>query len=730
MVSDHPAPEKIRSFAQGLLAGDESQDVESHLEQCDSCCALLARQSENNTLVELVRQAVTAGFGEALETPAPATNDFPPELKDHPRYQLLAQIGRGGMGAVYKAEHRLMQRIVALKVVHPSLVAHPTAVQRFRREVRVAAKLSHPHIVAAFDADQAGDVHFLVMEYVDGLSLDRWIAKAKQATVEQACRWMRQAALALQHAHEQGMAHRDIKPHNLMLTRAGAIKILDFGLTRFVAEQAAGGETWGAPQQTTREGAILGTPDYIAPEQITDSGSADIRSDIYSLGCTLYHLLAGRAPYAGRTLLEKLHAHGSLNLPPLAGLRDDVPRELLAVLARMTAKDPRHRYATPREVADALAPWAAGKSRKSSEPTGPATPTAQASPGNSPVRAAASPPGLAKPGAAKPAPTVAAKAPAAAAAVAPSQAAASSTPAPAPDPSFNDLAQDWFRNELPAAAPWAPPGSRATSRRSAVWTRIPRTGWLAAGGAAAVVAALFAVWGIWNALGEANPELANRQANVPPRSGAGGASPRTFSATPPGVSPGTAPSSLTAASAPTGRLLLVLPSRGLWYTDYSCVVEAVQAARQQGAAASLTVAGTTLQPSQLAPMSQPGEARPTVRIGQELRSDDYDAVIFVGADTSEYLPGGQAGSEARRLIADFQARGKIVASLCAGQRVLADHGALYGKRVAACEFVTPQMIAAAGGTAEGERVVRDGAVVTASRDVDAADLLATILRAP
>lgn len=275
----------------------------------------------------------------------------PPELIDHPRYRVLQLLGSGGMGTVYQAQHRLMERLVALKVINRSLVEKPAALERFCREVKAAARLSHPNIVAAYDAEQAGTVHFLVMEFVEGTTLDRLVVRQGWLPIAQACDYTRQAALGLQHAFERGMVHRDIKPQNLILTRDGHVKILDFGLANFVIESGRAGPI-------TEFGSLLGTVDYIAPEQAYDAHSADIRADIYSLGYTLYHLLAGHPPFPSGDLVQKLVGHLQRTPRRLSELRSDVPSELLEVIDRMTAKEPSRRFQTPAEVAQALAPLA------------------------------------------------------------------------------------------------------------------------------------------------------------------------------------------------------------------------------------------------------------------------------------------------------------------------------------------------------------------------------------
>jgi putative intracellular protease/amidase len=256
------------------------------------------------------------------------------------------------MGVVYQAEHRLMGRTVALKVLGPELVNHPTAVERFRREVRAAARLAHPNIVAAYDADQAGDLHFLVMEFIAGVNLAALVEAGGPLPVPQACGCAVQAAQGLQHAFEQGMVHRDIKPQNLMLTPQGQVKILDFGLARLRREGREHGDA------LTRAGVVLGTPDYIAPEQTGDSQSVDIRADVYSLGCTLYFLLTGQVPFPQGSAVDKLLLHARGRPRRLAELRPDLPPGLVAVVERMMAKDPVRRYQTPGEVALILTPFA------------------------------------------------------------------------------------------------------------------------------------------------------------------------------------------------------------------------------------------------------------------------------------------------------------------------------------------------------------------------------------
>jgi tRNA A-37 threonylcarbamoyl transferase component Bud32 len=282
------------------------------------------------------------------------------ELFNHRRYRVIEFLGSGGMGAVYKAEHQLMKRTVALKVIRKALVDNPSTVERFHREVQAAARLHHPNIVAAYDAEQAGDVHFLVMEYVRGTDLHQVVAERGPLPVARACGCIRQAALGLQHAMELGMVHRDIKPENLILTPDGQVKILDFGLAALAMEtvaadssdtaMAAGAET----DRLTLAGTIMGTPDYMAPEQARDAHGADIRADIYSLGCTFYYLLTGEVPFSGSTYLDKIRGHAESSPRPIGKFRKSLPTALVRLVDRMMAKDPIDRPASPAAVAESL----------------------------------------------------------------------------------------------------------------------------------------------------------------------------------------------------------------------------------------------------------------------------------------------------------------------------------------------------------------------------------------
>lgn len=274
------------------------------------------------------------------------------------QYKIIDQIGQGGMGRVYKAIHQTMNRVVALKVLAPHLMKTTKAQKLFRREVQAAARLIHPNIVTAYDANKIQGRHYLAMEYVSGPNLDQLIRAKGPLKVGAACEIIRQAALGLEYAHEHGMVHRDIKPANLLLQRSRSkdsflVKILDFGLARLQAPDAAAGTI------VTNENLVMGTPDFLSPEQARSLHQVDIRADIYSLGCCFYVLLTGQVPFAGGTTLEKLIRHSSEDPEPVTNFRQDVPEEVLAVLARMMARDPDDRFQTPAEIIPAMAPFAA-----------------------------------------------------------------------------------------------------------------------------------------------------------------------------------------------------------------------------------------------------------------------------------------------------------------------------------------------------------------------------------
>lgn len=268
------------------------------------------------------------------------------------QYRILDELGRGGMGRVYKAVHRTMGRIVAIKLLSPDITKTDRARELFDREVKAAAKLSHPNIVMAFDAKEVGDRFFLAMEYVDGPNLSQLVKEQGPLPVEQACEYIRQAAIGLDYAHDMGLIHRDVKPANLLVQQTNSgpqVKILDFGLALVTATDNEGERMPGTLQ------TVLGTPDYVSPEQTKSQYNVDGRSDLYSLGCTFYYLLTGEAPFTGGTALEKMLRHGSDAPVAVQSKRAGIPDSVAAIVHKLLAKNPVWRYQKASELATELA---------------------------------------------------------------------------------------------------------------------------------------------------------------------------------------------------------------------------------------------------------------------------------------------------------------------------------------------------------------------------------------
>ena len=450
-----PSRDTLLQFSIGMLTDQQSDELAGHLDSCPDCQAtILTLEDAEDTLIGRLRTPsggesysaepeFQAAVAEAIAKPAGkgdsphfperpfgcfaqmgtvpfSSPDIPPSLGE---YQILEELGRGGMGRVYKALHTKLDRVVALKVLPRGRVGDQKSIARFEREMKAVGRLVHPNIVQAYDAREIDGTPVLIMEFVDGLDLAEIVRRlgagkgdrhllceapfgpfrqkvpvpfSSPVPVADACELMRQTAVALQCAHEHGLVHRDIKPSNIMLVRSGEVKLLDLGLARFYAEGGAassgplslrervrvsagdahqpalsadspealtpGPSPSGRGELTDMTGAgqAMGTADYMAPEQASDSRSVDIRADLYSLGCTLYKLLSGRAPFSGpeyRTTLDKLNAHVHQPAPPIRQLVPEVPEKLAAILDRLLAKDPADRFSTPAEVAEALAPW-------------------------------------------------------------------------------------------------------------------------------------------------------------------------------------------------------------------------------------------------------------------------------------------------------------------------------------------------------------------------------------
>jgi serine/threonine-protein kinase len=309
-------------------------------------------------------------------------NDRWEELTIGP-YLILDRLGAGGVSEVFKAWDTIKGRTVALKVLHQHLTERSAAVHEFQRELQAVTRLSHPNIIETFDAHQVGALHYFAMEYVQGLDLDRHVRRSGPLPIELACEYVRQVAQGLQHAHQLGLVHRDIKPANLFLVNApssatpapnrrgfdSVVKILDWGLAR-VRPDAGGSNDMTGLDMDAEKGLLIGTADYIAPEQARDPCLVDIRADIYSLGCTLFFMLAGRPPFPGVSLMQKLLQHQDAERPQVREVRPDVPEELAVVVQRMMARCPEERFTIPLLVAAALRHFAAGATgRPGSSPT-------------------------------------------------------------------------------------------------------------------------------------------------------------------------------------------------------------------------------------------------------------------------------------------------------------------------------------------------------------------------
>ena len=338
------------------LDGDPPADVSSLCPLCTSS----NQGTVDSAVSDLPEPAEGEGEGEGKE-PGAAVLLKPGEMLAG--FEILEELARGGMGAIYKARQAGLNRIVALKVILPERLG-PEALRRFQREVRAAALLSHPNIVMVYHTDLEGPRPYLAMEYVPGIDLWRLVKKAGARGVREACIYIRDAAQGLQHAYEQGLVHRDIKPSNLMVSpsplepaasstagpRKPMIKILDMGLARVATIEDMG----EAATSLTQDGIFLGTPDYISPEQAEDARSVDIRSDLFSLGGTLYYLLVGDVPYPGGSLMQKLRRLLTDTTPSAMARRPEVPAELDAIVQKMMAREPADRFQTPAEVIAAL----------------------------------------------------------------------------------------------------------------------------------------------------------------------------------------------------------------------------------------------------------------------------------------------------------------------------------------------------------------------------------------
>lgn len=293
----------------------------------------------------------------ASERLRPAGPDLMPAIPD---FVFLGELGRGGMGIVYKAQRGGRDPIVAVKVIRKDRLQHDESVRRFRREAQAAARLNHPNIVRVVDSDHTGDIHYLVMEYVAGVTLERFVEQHGPIEHRLAVDFLRQSAVALAHAHENGLVHRDIKPSNIMIVpptgrkpdgAAALVKVLDMGVARILDSKHHPGE---ALSTLTQGGSVIGTADYVAPEQLEDPHGADVRADLYSLGCTFYYVLIGEVPFPGGSLISKLDKQRWEVPRPVHEIRPTIAPAVAEVIARLLAKRPADRYQTPTELIAAL----------------------------------------------------------------------------------------------------------------------------------------------------------------------------------------------------------------------------------------------------------------------------------------------------------------------------------------------------------------------------------------
>ena len=351
-----PDDKTLQLFIAGRLAQEQEERIERHLDGCEVCSKRLAELETKGKAA--IFQGIRAVHADGSATATTGDNQaIPPVIpKAIGHYKVIDVLGSGGMGAVYLAENPHLDRKVAVKVVKASRSIHQSALDRFSREMKAVGKLRHPNIVQALDGGVVDGQPYLVMEHLEGSDLSKYVREHGPLPVKQACDIVRQVAAGLDYAHRLGYVHRDIKPSNLWLTPDGTVKILDFGLVGLLESEKVDNPANPSHHETV-EGTILGSPDYISPEQIADSKKADNRSDIYSLGCTFYYLLTGKPPYGKAThpeLADKIEAHATKPLPPLGHFRKDIPVKLELLLRSMVAKKQEDRPHTVNEVVHIL----------------------------------------------------------------------------------------------------------------------------------------------------------------------------------------------------------------------------------------------------------------------------------------------------------------------------------------------------------------------------------------
>ena len=673
-LTNHPSAAQLRRFGLGRLDDEQMELVSEHVAYCDSCCQKL-EQVHDDTLVELCKAAGAETAVEGLTVLDDASlkdakGALEDAFRDHPRYRLRSPLGHGGMGLVYKAEHRLMDRMVAIKVIHPALTANANAIDRFQREIRAAGKLNHPNIVAALDAEQTGHYHCLIMEFAPGVSLDRIVKHRGVLHVAGACRIIQQAAQGLAHAHRRGMVHRDIKPQNLLATLEGHVKILDFGLARFASEQRAANDLTGD--------GMLGTPEYMSPEQIQRANEADIRSDIYSLGCTLYYLLAGHSPFfqKGQSAANLLIAHMQQSPPPLTNVRQDVPPRLEQFLNRMLAKDPSQRPQTPDEVAIAMEEIIRGAAAY-------ATPDA----GSVFVDDSAEDSGI----------------------VGPIELVTTTAPSPLATPAANlsEIAAEL--GDQRSQDPLTIDPSRQPARRLATRNRqqpTPAWVWLVGAAVIGVIAALLLIPPTLGPRGGGNGDVGTGA-----NEGGGAEIGNNGNNGNNGGINGGAPSNVRR------RVLLFVPD-GYWPNDYGPL---------KGALSSQLQVDEVATSARVAPHALAEGNHPTLTIARrvhEVTAADYDGLIVIGGE-------GNQAAGAHTLFRAFRSDpNKFVAAICRGQLIVQQAGVLNNARVSeAGEFnVTGDESRIRRATGERWVVDEQNQLITATNEADVYDFATAIGR--
>ncbi len=376
-VTECPSTDELRAFSLGELPEEQSDALFRHLQDCPTCKSELETvgDTEDSLITSLRRPDGLADFDRepdcklavakalgALAAVGESTTstDLDRLPKSLGEYEIIRPLARGGMGSVYLARHTKLGREVALKFLADHRLADPRMKERFEAEMRAVGRLSHPNIVTAHDAREVDGTAVLVTEYIDGFDLGALVARTSQLNIADACEIVRQVALALEYTSGQGFVHRDVKPSNIMLSTAGEVKLLDLGLARLQYGQHDGLEI-------TASGQAMGTADYVAPEQVSDSRNVDIRADIYSLGCTLFKLLTGHAPFSGHqyaTVFAKMTAHVSAQPPSLRDVIPGAPARLVKLVDSMLSKNPADRPQTPIAVAEKLTELAADSDLK------------------------------------------------------------------------------------------------------------------------------------------------------------------------------------------------------------------------------------------------------------------------------------------------------------------------------------------------------------------------------